>query len=333
MNTESGMSVPPKKLNNAMSVLDSVVDGLVKEKVAQMCVEDIVKDVRKYATDLIHEEYGEVKKKVTLCVDDGREIKLEGVIHESFDTVLAYVLENEPIMMVGPAGSGKNVIAEQVSQTVDIPFYFTNAVTQEFKLTGFTDAMGVYHESEFYKAFKNGGLFFLDEMDASIPETLVILNSAIANGYFDFPAPIGKVYAHKDFRVIASGNTFGTGASYQYSGRNQLDGASLNRFGIEYVNYDSRIEDNMAGNDHDLLDFIRAFRDACNNAGLHLIISYREIKRVHKMESRIGKRKAIQTGLLKGMEKGDLDVIFKNIKCDSSNPFMKELKAIMEGME
>lgn len=67
-----------------------------------------------------------------------------------------------------------------------LDFYFTNAVSQEYKLTGFIDANGKYQETQFYKAFTQGGLFFLDEMDASIPEVLVILNAAIANRYFDF---------------------------------------------------------------------------------------------------------------------------------------------------
>ena len=116
------------------------------------------------------------------------------------------------MFLAGPAGSGKNVICKQIAKALDLDFYFSNAVTQEYKLTGFTDANGTYHESQFYKAFRNGGLFMLDEMDASIPEVLIILNAAIANRYFDFPAPIGYVEAHPDFRVVAAGNTFGNGA-------------------------------------------------------------------------------------------------------------------------
>lgn len=62
--------------------------------------------------------------------------------------------------------------------------------------------MGNYQETQFFKAFTEGGLFMLDEMDASIPEVLVILNAAIANRYFDFPAPIdiGK-------RILISGSS------------------------------------------------------------------------------------------------------------------------------
>ena len=130
-------------------------------------------------------------------------------------------------MLTGAAGTGKNVICKQVAQALGLKFYFSNAVTQEYKLTGFTDANGRYQPTQFYKAFTEGGVFMLDEIDASIPEVLVILNSAIANGYFDFPAPIGYVDAHPDFRVVAAGNTTGNGADFEYVGRNQLDASSL----------------------------------------------------------------------------------------------------------
>jgi MoxR-like ATPase len=98
----------------------------------------------------------------------------------------------------------KNVICKQVAEALKLEFYFSNAVTQEFRLTGFVDANGRYQDTQFFHAFTEGGIFFLDEMDASIPEVLVILNAAIANRYFDFPGH-GRVQAHENFRVIAAG--------------------------------------------------------------------------------------------------------------------------------
>ncbi len=94
---------------------------------------------------------------------------------------------NIPIFPIWPSRLRKNVICKQVAESLGLEFYFTNAVTQEYKLTGFIDANGRYHETQFYKAFVNGGVFMLDEIDASSPEVLVILNAAIANKYFDFP--------------------------------------------------------------------------------------------------------------------------------------------------
>ena len=178
--------------------------------------------------------------------------------------------------------------------------------------------MGNYQESQFYKAFKNGGLFMLDEMDASIPEVLVILNAAIANRYFDFPAPIGYVEAHPDFRVVAAGNTMGFGASYTYVGRNQLDGASLDRFAMVDINYDINIETRCANNDIELVNFIREVRRIAKEKKIMLIVSYRAISRIAKMKDLIGIEEALKTCLFKTLNKDEIYQIFDNINCKNT---------------
>lgn len=322
--------VTPKKLNNAMTVLDTVVEGLVKEKIQAMALDEMRNDIKEDARKFIREEYGTVTKKVVIQTDSGVNVHIDGVLHEKFDEVLAYVSANEPVFLVGPAGSGKNVLCSQVAKAMGLEFYFSNAVTQEYKITGFTDANGVYQESQFYKAFKYGGLFMLDEMDASCPEAVIVLNCAIANGYFDFPAPIGKVMAHKDFRVIGAGNTWGTGASYQYCGRNQLDGATLDRFATIYMDYDERIERAQCGDDDELVEFIHDFRQACASAGMNVIASYRSIRRVHAMGEKLGDVNALKSGLIKGIERGDLDMIYSRME-HKNNKYCKALATIKEG--
>lgn len=113
-----------------------------------------------------------------------------GVLHHNkYEDIKACLECNIPVFLVGPAGSGKNHTVEQIAEEMGWDFYFSNSVQQEYKLTGFIDAGGRYHETEFYKACTsdNECVFFLDEMDASIPDVLVLLNAAIANGYFEFP--------------------------------------------------------------------------------------------------------------------------------------------------
>lgn len=207
--------------------------------------------------------------------------RIKGVTHEKFETVLNLVSADIPVFLTGAAGTGKNVICKQVAEGLGLDFYFTNAVTQEYKLTGFIDANGRYHETQFYKAFKDGGLFFLDEMDGSIPEVLIMLNAAIANRYFDFPN--GKIEAHKDFRVIAAGNTFGTGADMEYTGRYQLDAASLDRFALVEILYSPKIEKALSGEDNELCEFVREFRTATERAGIKHLATYRSIERIHKL--------------------------------------------------
>ena len=241
--------------------------------------------------------------------------------------MLKFVANDEPVFLTGPAGSGKNVLCKQVAEALGLKFYFTNAVTQEYKLTGFTDAMGNYQATQFYKAFTEGGVFMLDEMDASIPEVLVILNAAIANRYFDFPAPIGYVEAHPDFRVIAAGNTCGQGADYQYVGRNQLDMASLDRFAIVKIGYSEAIENSVAGGDVKLAQFCRDFRAAAQKAGQQVVVSYRAIGRLAKMLQILELDEALETCLVKGMEKDDLNIIIAELP---SNEYRQALKRIAD---
>ena len=317
-----------RKLGNAFSTIELAVKEVIDSKVREIATGDIVPELKKCAMDYIKSEYGAVKHDVILKTEDKVVAVLKDtVLHEKFDTILAFVRENEPVFLCGPAGSGKNVICKQVADVLGLDFYFTNAVTQEFKLTGYSDAMGVYHESAFYKAFKYGGLFMLDEMDASIPDTLIVLNSAIANGYFDFPAPIGNVVKHPDFRIVSAGNTFGLGASYQYVGRNQLDGASLDRFAVVSVDYDKKIEMMCAGDNEELVNFAEDFRKSANKNGVNTIVSYRAIGRMAKMLKSLPMKEVLRTCLVKNLEKDDIAMVLSGME-NKSGEYYKTLNEL-----
>lgn len=307
--------VKPESPEFAMAVLEKVIMNTIAQTQVGKIEEQIMAGVEQKVKDFIKSEYGAVERKVTTVVD-GKKVDLgEGeILHEKFDTICKFVANNEPVFLTGQAGTGKNVLCQQVAKALGLDFYFTNAVTQEYKITGFTDAMGVFHETQFYKAFKNGGLFMLDEMDASIPEVLIILNAAIANRYFDFPAPIGYVEAHPNFRVISAGNTFGLGANYDYVGRNQLDMASLDRFAMVRVDYSEAIELRVANGNAELASFCRDFRNSAIKSGVRVVVSYRAIGRLAKMEQLFELREAIETCLTKSLEKDDLNVIKSNLE-------------------
>lgn len=302
--------VVPEKPEYAMAVLEKVILETIAQTQVGKIESQIMAGVEQKVKDFIKNEYGTLERKVVTVID-GKKVEVgEGeILHEKFDTICKFVANNEPVFLTGQAGTGKNVLCQQVAKALGLDFYFTNAVTQEYKITGFTDAMGVFHETQFYKAFKNGGLFMLDEMDASIPEVLIILNAAIANRYFDFPAPIGYVEAHPNFRVVSAGNTYGLGANYDYVGRNQLDMASLDRFAMVKVDYSRAIELRVANGNEELVNFCEDFRKASVKAGVRCVISYRAIGRLAKMEQLFDLKEAIATCLTKSLEKDDLNAI------------------------
>jgi cobaltochelatase CobS len=243
----------------------------------------------------------------------------KAIKHIKFDQIKACVESEVPVYLYGPAGSGKNHVLQQIAEELGIEFYFTNSVQQEFKITGFIDAGGNYHETEFYKAFKNGGLFFLDEMDASIPEVLVLLNAALANGYFEFPT--GKIDAHEDFRVVAAGNTVGTGADEQYSGRLQLDQATLDRFAMIEFDYDRNIELAISKGNEELVQFIRSLRNQAKTKGINATFSYRCISMVTKLEGKLELKEVVRMAVVKGM---DMDTL-RTFNTSASNKYSKAL--------
>ena len=304
------------QIGGALALIGETVSRIIAEAQAENIKAAIMDNVESKVRQFIKDEYGTIERKIVTVVD-GKRVPMKGIQHDKFETVLKFVANDEPVFLTGPAGSGKNVLCKQVAEALGLKFYFTNAVTQEYKLTGFTDAMGTYQPTQFYKAFTEGGVFMLDEMDASIPEVLVILNAAIANRYFDFPAPIGYVEAHPDFRVIAAGNTTGHGADIEYVGRNQLDGASLDRFAVVRIDYSEAIENSVAMGDMELADFCRDFRRSALEAGLSIIVSYRAIGRLAKMVQLLSIEEALETCLVKGLDMDDVKIIEKGLNKNS----------------
>ena len=314
-----------KELKKKEKLQDTLTMAVI-DKAKDLAVEDLQEYAKENLDKFIRETYGILPKTIKLEKEDKhREIK--GIFHKEFENICKIVNSDIPLMLVGSAGAGKNYTLEQVAKALDLDFYFSNAVNQEYKLTGFIDANGKYHETEFYKAFTKGGMFFLDEMDASCPECLVILNSAIANRYFDFPT--GRVKANEKFRVVCAGNTYGTGADMVYVGRNVLDGATLDRFVVLQFDYDENVERQLAY-DEDLYCFIRDLRKAINDSGLRYIVSMRALINATKLlEIGVSKEQILKTTIIKNMQIDDLNTIINKLN-NSYNGWLEELKRLCD---
>lgn len=223
------------------------------------------------------------------------------VKHEKYDSIKACLEAGIPVYLAGPAGSGKNFTVEQICKELGWDFYFSNSIQQEYKLTGFIDAGGNYHDTEFYKACtsEKDCVFFLDEIDASIPEVLVLLNAAIANGYFEFPE--GRKELNK-VHFVAAGNTVGSGADEMYTGRLVIDQATLDRFAIIDFDYDSNIELHLACGDKQLVRFIHHLRDSAKTQGIRATFSYRAIMMVVKLQPKLKLKEVIAIAVFKGLD-------------------------------
>lgn len=280
---------------------------------AEKSAADITKEVYPAVEKLVIEKFGVLPKVHEIRVADRPPVEVKGILHKDFDKIVSMISDGESVYLCGAAGTGKSYLAQQVAQVLGLEYWYTASVVDDIQLKGFIDANGRYHETQFYKAFTNGGIFLLDELDASVPETLVLLNNALANGYFDFPT--GRTTAHKDFHAIAAGNTFGTGADSTYTGRYCLDAASMDRFALISVDYDREIELAMANGDKALVDFAEDFRAAVNKCGTQCLCTYRAIKRLAKFAAYMEKPDALRIGLTKGLAADDIRTIHDNMKC------------------
>lgn len=208
-----------------------------------------------------------------------------GIQHHNFETLIHIVHAGQPVMLVGPAGTGKSHAAEQAAEVLGLNFYAMSvgAQTSKSDLIGYMDAMKNYVSTPFRKAYEQGGLFLLDEIDAGNSNVLIQLNAALANGYMSFPDEM--VRRHENFRFVASANTFGLGANRQYVGRNQLDAATLDRFVTLQWDIDANVEESLAVGrmGSSWLGVVRMVREYVESRELRVVVSPRATQRGAKL--------------------------------------------------
>jgi len=247
-------SVDDAMQNLLNAVLSATKIGVDKDEVLEI-VQPITDNIGVRVDNLtiaISDEMEAIKEQIKSVIPNIIEVHIpnkpvkvvDGLTHYQFPKVLAHLASGNHVFMVGKAGSGKTSIAEMASEALGIPFSSKSCTSQttESSLVGFMNATG-YVTTEFRKAFEFGHVFNLDEIDHANPNVLGVLNSALANKQMAFPD--GMVTRHDNFIVVASGNTFGTGATAQYVGANPIDAATKDRFAVMEIHYDEAIEDAM----------------------------------------------------------------------------------------
>ena len=191
----------------------------------------------------VAEKLAPAQKEVTIKNGDNI-FKVKGLTHYMFEQIAKLVNTAMPTYLYGAAGAGKTTLAAQIAKALGLKYYpvYGGPTLTESKLLGYRNAAtGHYVKGLCYDPYVNGGLLFIDEAD--VGEGLIGLNALLANELYRFPD--GEVVErHKDFRVLAAGNTNWNGATGSYK-RTAADGAFKDRFIRVPFSYDEKLELNM----------------------------------------------------------------------------------------
>lgn len=243
---------------------------------------DVVSIVDKLAT-----QKGWGSAKVVVKIKDV-ETSFPGLKHQVLDKVLKKAARRANVFVVGPAGSGKTTLGEQVAMAIfgDAEKHFASLSCSpgmpESRWMGkliqnITTGEEHYIPSKFVEIYEQGGVFLADEVDNSDASTLLVLNSALANGHITLPNG-RRVQRHKDFIFIVSANTYGHGQSREYVGRSQLDAAFLDRFvgSTVEMGYDRALETALCP-EAEIREAVWGIRDKVESLKLRRIVSTRSV--------------------------------------------------------
>jgi len=248
------------------NAVQGMLEGQREELINKQINAKVVKEVAKLKPTLVQ-------------IPQRKDVIIKGKQHAAFKDVL-YLSEIErQVFIAGPSGSGKTYMAEQVANAMSLQFKHIScsAGLSEAHLLGRMLFDGTYVMSDFVDCYENGGVFLFDEIDAADANTLLVVNSALANDTLSIPNrkhnPSAK--RHKDFICICAGNTWGNG-SVEYAGRNYMDAAFMDRFAASkvIVEYDTNLEKDIISNET-MYNTLNNLRKAVEDKKIRRIVSTR----------------------------------------------------------
>lgn len=263
----------PAPADDKLSAVSALLE-LLAPKVDESQVRAIVAEA---VSQIVHPT-----RTVVVNAETEERVTPDGLTHAKLADVIVLLDAGEHVLMVGPAGTGKSTIAEQSAESLALEYgsISLSPQTPASAILGYMQAAGEYVRTVFRERFEHGGVFHFDEFDNGHPSILAVVNAALANGQMAFPD--GMVKRHRDFRCVASANTYGRGPDRQYVGRQQIDAATLDRFAVETIEIDESLETSLCmsiGYDADkterVLSYVRSLRTAADEHKMMLIFSPR----------------------------------------------------------
>lgn len=208
------------------------------------------------------------QERLKMMLDRKEKFISEGVVYNKIiDDCIYFILHNFYPYLYGPSGAGKNYFVKQLAELFELPVANIGYITEECDIVGGKTAHGAYSPSNFYNCWLNGYFGFANEFDNSIASAAIKLGEfmdAEPGEEYSFPG-LRVVKRHPNCRIIAAGNTTGSGFSRTYNARQKFDESLQQRFKFMKFDFDPNVERKILEDHLEWYDFAVLFREALDS--------------------------------------------------------------------
>lgn len=248
------------------------------------------------------------------------------LVHKNYEAAEFYLADGYSVYLNGPAGSGKTVAVTQLADafSTELCIISCHGEMTVYDLIGFTDATGTYKATEFYKAWRDGKIILLDEVDKAPGEVNVLLNAGLAQGTITFP--IGTLKKQPSTKLVFTGNTKMSGADAIYSAGQRQDGSFSNRMVTVDWPFDETLERTLAETEAEkhggtkpmggrAYDKIIKIRKAIEELGMNYVVGQRQSMMTSKAIARGREEEAVFDEVVYGwMDPNDAKRVKERVK-------------------
>ena len=197
------------------------------------------------------------------------------IFHSKIKEIIRCLLVGDWPYMFGPSGAGKGFIVKQIGELLKQDVIDGGKIGEVHTILGYIDAQGRFRATPGFVACINGSIIFYDEFDNGNSDSRVAINTIYSNLRDKIDNPQSKQYIrfageidvpiNPNMRMIAAGNTDGSGRDPDWPDRYPTDESIKERYKVIYVPYDNRVEEKILKNYPEWYKFFVNFRKVCED--------------------------------------------------------------------